>query len=51
MSNNSTSQTNWDRLDAMKDKEIDLSDCPNITTEQFAQGILRRGLKPKSNKE
>ncbi len=30
----------------MKDEEIDLSDNPEITPEQFAQAIVRRGLKP-----
>lgn len=30
----------------MKDGDIDLSDSPEITPEQFAKAIVRRGLKP-----
>lgn len=40
------SQTDWQRLKAMKDKDIDLSDCPEVTPEMFARAIVRRGLKP-----
>jgi hypothetical protein len=35
------SQTDWQRLDAMEDEDIDLSDCPEITPEQFARAIVR----------
>ncbi|NES19342.1 MAG: BrnA antitoxin family protein [Symploca sp. SIO3E6] len=28
----------------MTDEEIDLSDCPEITPEMFAQSVIRRGL-------
>lgn len=38
--------TDWERLKAMDDSEIDLSDNPEMTPEMFARGILRRGLKP-----
>ena len=38
--------TDWERLTAMDDSEIDLSDNPEMTPEMFARGILRRGLKP-----
>ena len=38
------SQTDWQRLEAMTDEDIDLSDCPEITPEQFARGVVRRGL-------
>ena len=44
------SETNWERLDAMTDEDIDLSDCPEVTTEQFAKSVVRRGL-PKSDVE
>jgi len=37
------SQTDWQRLDAMGDAEIDLSDCPEITPEMFAKAVVRRG--------
>ncbi len=44
------SQTDWERLDAMTDEDIDLSDCPEITPEMFAKAVVRRGLKPVPNK-
>ena len=47
----SKSQTNWARLDALRDADIDLSDTPEITPEMFAKAVVRRGLKPVSNKE
>ena len=28
----------------MTDEEIDLSDCPEITPEQFAKAVVRKGL-------
>ncbi|KOR36206.1 MULTISPECIES: BrnA antitoxin family protein [Planktothricoides] len=43
----SKSQTDWQRLDAMTDEEIDFSDCPEITPEMFAKAVVQRGL-PKS---
>lgn len=46
----SKSQTNWARLDAMTDEDIDLSDCPEITPEMFARAVVRRGLKPAPKK-
>ena len=54
MSQNTTSkksQTDWDRLDSMTDKEIDFSDIEEVTPELFAQGIARHGLKPAPKKE
>jgi uncharacterized protein (DUF4415 family) len=33
-----------------KDKDIDLSDCPEVTPEMFAKGVVRRSLKPTPNK-
>lgn len=44
------SETDWKRLDAMTDEEIDLSDCPEITPEIFAKGIVREGLAPSKKK-
>ncbi|MEG3437889.1 hypothetical protein V0288_12245 [Pannus brasiliensis CCIBt3594] len=38
------SETDWQRLDAMTDEDIDLSDCPEVTSEMFAKAIVRRGL-------
>lgn len=54
MSNEPTSkksQTDWQRLDAMNDEDIDLSDCPEVTPEQFAKALVRRGLPTAKNKE
>ena len=49
MKKNATSKksgTDFKRLDAMTDADIDLSDIPEISPEMFAKGVLRRGLKP-----
>ena len=40
----SKSETDWKRLDAMTDEDIDLSDCPEITPEMFAKAVVRKGL-------
>ena len=40
----SNSQTDWQRLDAMSDEDIDLSDCPEITPSMFAKAVVKRGL-------
>ena len=42
------SQTDFARLDKMKDEDIDYSDAPAITPEMFAKSIVRRGLKPRT---
>lgn len=39
------SQTDWTRIDAMTDEEIDLSDIPEITEEMWTKGVWRKGLK------
>ncbi len=44
------SLTDWQRLDAMTDQEIDFSDCPEITPEMFAKAVVKRGLKPAPSK-
>lgn len=44
------SRTDWARLEAMDDQEIDLSETPEITPELFAKAVVRRGLKPVSRK-
>ena len=41
----SKSQTDWARLDAMQDTEIDFSDAPEITPEMFAKAVVKHGLK------
>ena len=44
------SLTDWKRVDALTDEEIDLSDSPEITPEMFAKAVVRRGLKPSPKK-
>lgn len=46
----SNSQTDWQRLDTMSDEDIDLSDCPEVTPEQFAKAVVKRGLPAAKNK-
>ncbi|MFN5514257.1 MAG: BrnA antitoxin family protein [Cyanobacteriota bacterium] len=41
------SQTDWERLDAMEDDNIDLSDCPEITPEMFAKAVVQKSLPTK----
>lgn len=36
-----TSRTNWARIDAMSDEEIDTSDIPPLSDEFFAKAKLR----------
>ena len=46
------SQTDWVRLAAMKPEDIDLSDIPETTPEEFARAVVRRGLnKPVAKKQ
>lgn len=47
----SKSLTDWKRLDAMQDEDIDLSDAPEITPDMFAQAVVRHGLKPAPKKQ
>lgn len=42
------SLTDWQYIDALADAEIDLSDCPEVSQEQFARAVVRKGLKPVS---
>lgn len=44
------SQTDWKRLKALKDEDIDLSEIPELTPEMFARAVVRRGLKPVTRK-
>ncbi|MGH8294541.1 MAG: BrnA antitoxin family protein [Steroidobacteraceae bacterium] len=37
--------TDWKRLDALRDDEIDLSENPELTPEMFARAVVRHGLK------
>lgn len=45
------SRTDWKRVDALKDGEIDFSDTPKLTPETFACAVVRRGLEPVLRKE
>jgi len=45
------SLTDWKRLDALQDEDIDLSDAPEITPEMFAKAVVRRGLKSPPSKQ
>ncbi len=40
------SETDWERVDALTDEEIDLSETPEVSPEMFARAVVRRGLKP-----
>jgi uncharacterized protein (DUF4415 family) len=44
------SQTDWQRLDAQDDNDIDFSDCAEVDPAMFAQATVRKGLKPVSKK-
>jgi uncharacterized protein (DUF4415 family) len=39
------SETDWARIDAMSDEDIDFSDCPEATPEMFAKAVVRRTPK------
>ena len=45
------SQTDFARLDAMRDRDIDLSDASEITPAMFAKAIVRRGLAPRTKRQ
>ena len=38
------SQTDLDRVDKIKDNDIDFSDNPEVTPEMFAKSVVRKGL-------
>lgn len=43
---NNTSRTDWDRIDAMSDEDIDTSDIPPLSEEFFAKAQLRMPKSP-----
>ncbi len=45
------SQTDWKRVDAFRDEDIDLSDHPELTPEMFARAVAREGLRPVARKQ
>ena len=40
------SDTDWKRINAMRDEDINLSDIPEVTEEQMARAVLRVSGKP-----
>jgi uncharacterized protein (DUF4415 family) len=40
------SETNWKAIDEMEDSDIDLSELPEVSPENFAKAVVRKGLKP-----
>ncbi len=44
------SQTDWKKVDAMDDEDINLSELPEVSPEEFAKAVVRKGLKPVSGK-
>jgi uncharacterized protein (DUF4415 family) len=40
-----TGETDWERIDAMTDEDIDFSDSPEATPEMLAQGVVRKNFK------
>jgi len=54
MSKKPTSDTlgnDLERLRRMRDEDIDVSDIPEISPEQFAHSVVARGLKPVERKQ
>jgi uncharacterized protein (DUF4415 family) len=54
MSKRSTSKrskTNWKRVNALRDEDIDFTDNPPWTAEDFAKAVVRVGFKPVPPKE
>ena len=44
------SRTDWKRVDALRDDQIDYSEHPKWTSEMFARAVVRRGLQPAPRK-
>jgi uncharacterized protein (DUF4415 family) len=42
--------SDWKRLSSMEPNDVDTTDIPEISPEQFARAIVRRGLKPSAAK-
>jgi uncharacterized protein (DUF4415 family) len=41
-----TSKTDWEAVEKMGDKDIDLSEIPEVTVEQMSRAKMRAGGKP-----
>lgn len=46
-----TSLTDWERIDAMTDDQIDYSDSPKVTPELFSTGVRKSGKRTSEVKE
>lgn len=46
-----SSETDFKRIDELRDEEIDLSDSPELTPEMFAKAVVRHGFAAVSRKE
>ncbi|NJM46974.1 MAG: BrnA antitoxin family protein [Alkalinema sp. RU_4_3] len=46
-----TSETDWERVIAMSDEDIDLSEIPEATAEQVARATFRIGQVPVERKQ
>jgi hypothetical protein len=44
------SKTDWESVKLLKDEEIDFSDCPEVSSEMMANGIIQSGNKTPINK-
>ncbi len=45
------SETDWKRVDAMRNKDIDMTDVPEVSPEMFAKGLVREGLRHAARKQ
>ena len=45
------SETDWKRVDALRDKDIDKTDITEVSLEMFARGLVRKGLNPIGRKQ
>ena len=43
------SETDWERIDAMQDEDIDFSDCAELTPDLFVNAVVRRGVSKLSS--
>jgi uncharacterized protein (DUF4415 family) len=50
-STSAASETDWERLRNLADEDIDTSDFPDPTPDEFARAVLRKGLKPVLSKQ
>ena len=44
------SKTDWERVNTMRDEDIDYTDIPPTPLEAFAKAVLKRGVKVKPKK-